>query len=310
MKIYASILALTITGASAFVQPSAFSKSSNLKASYVNLDKEQTVARPNGVPTNGLGRSNDISNSRTTSISPVSDGSMSPISTQEMWKGLESIRVQGDTLRTCSFDERVERVEVLMKTNGRPLNADVELWQGHHNDPQRLRVYLEDGEARSFRATMESPGSSNSVAIRNIGTQEYPLTAGVEADFGGPDSTGSPADILGSLAEPRTVQGGAVYTLPYAPEVSSIQVMLNSDGRPMNAKVELLQGPNNVKASMEIYAEDGQKRPLYVIMESPGSGNVVRIVNTATVEYPLVAHVEPYIIDEAFIENNNGMTWR
>lgn len=299
MKIYANLLALSsIAGASAFVaQSSAFTKSSSiLKASY-------------SYSGDALGQKEKSTSS---TVSPVADSSpaeMIPVSSEDIWSDIDTLKIQGDTLRTCSFSEGVERVEVLMKTNGRPLNAVAELWQGHHNDPQRIRVYLEDGAERNLRVTFEAPGSSNSVAIRNIGSQEYPLTAGVEADFGGAQSTGSPADILSSMSEPRLVQGGAVYTLPFDPEVESIQVMLESDGRPMNARVELLQGPNNVKQAMDIYSENGCDRPLYVIMDSPGTGNVVRIKNTATVEYPLSAFIEPYLVDEAFVEGSTGVSW-
>ena len=231
------------------------------------------------------------------------------ISTDEMWGKLNTMRVQGDTLRTSSLEEGVERVEVLMKSGGRPVHADVELWQGHTNDPQKMKVYLEDGAERSFRAVVECPGSSNSVSIRNIATEEYPLIAGVVADYGGAESLGSPSDILATVSTPRIVQGGAVYILPFAPEVQSIQVMLKSDGRPMSAKLELLQGPNNVKQSMEIYAEDGNSRSIYFVLDSPGTGNVVRIVNTATVEYPLEAYIEPYIIDDSLVEEVTGTNW-
>jgi hypothetical protein len=48
---------------------------------------------------------------------------------------------------------------------------------------------------------------------------------------------------------------------------------------------------------MEVYTEDGMERPLFVILETPGTGNVVRIVNTATVEFPLTAWVEPYAVE-------------
>ena len=299
MKIYANLLALSsIAGASAFVaQSSAFTKSrSILNASY-------------SYSGDALGQEQK---STISGVSPVADASpaeMIPVSAQDIWENIDTLKIQGDTLRTCSFAEGVERVEVLMKTNGRPLNAEAQLWQGHHNDPQKIKVYIEDGAERSFRATFEAPGSSNSIAIRNTASQEYPLIAGVEADFGGAASTGSPADILSSMSEERIVQGGAVYTLPFEPEVESIQVMLQSDGRPMNAVVELLQGPNNIKQTMEIYSENGCDRPLYVIMDSPGTGNVVRIKNIATVEYPLYAFIEPYLVNEDFVEGSTGINW-
>lgn len=232
-----------------------------------------------------------------------------PKTTSEIFDDITPVTVQGGSLRTCSFDEGVDRVSVYLKTEGRPLNANVELWQGPDNAPQKMSVYLEDGELRPFRATVESPGSSNAIAIRNTGQMEFPLTAGLECDMTGSDV--GPAQILLSNSDYRTVQGGAVYTTPFPPSVQSVQVTLKSDGRPLNARVELLQGPNNNKQVMEIYTEDGQERPFYAVIDTPGSGNVVRICNTATVEFPLTAAVEPYIVDETAIGESTagGMTW-
>jgi hypothetical protein len=186
-----------------------------------------------------------------------------------------------------------------LKTEGRPLNANVELWQGPDNTPQKIAVYLEDGSVRPFRAVIMSPGSQNSIAIRNTAQMEYPLFAGVEANLKDPSSGMTLPERIDRISANRVIQGGAVFTMPFAPGVASVQVLLKTDGRPLNARIELLQGPNNVKQVMEVYCEDGTERPFYTIVETPGSGNVVRIVNTATIEFPILCNVEPFMVEEA-----------
>lgn len=225
---------------------------------------------------------------------------------QHAWDDYRTpITVQGESLRTWSFESnRVDSVRVFMATDGRPLNANVELWQGPDNTPQKMGIYCEDASLRPFQCLIYTPRDSNAVAVRNTATLEYPITAGVEVDSidgKGPDS--ELGDLAARFSDPRNtrvVQGGAVYTEPFDATVEGVFVYLTTDGRPLNARIELLQGPNNNKQVMEIYTEDGRERPLLMALDTPGSGNVVRIVNTAPMEFPLAASLEPYLIDESY----------
>merc|ERR1711988_1679754 len=203
-----------------------------------------------------------------------------------------SMIVQGSSLRTWSYrSPLVEQVQVVLSTEGRPLDADIELWHGPDNTPCKMRVYVENGQLRPFSAVIETPRGPNTVAIRNIGQIEFPIAADVIAED---------VDIPSADAQSfsTTVQGGALRTYPFYPSVDSVQVLLKTDGRPLNARIELLQGPNNNKQVIELYTEDGLDRPFFCYLVTPGSGNVVRIVNTAPIEFPMTAAVVPHSINQ------------
>jgi hypothetical protein len=218
---------------------------------------------------------------------------------KDIWESTSPVTVQGGSLRTWSFTTPViERVQVLLKSEGRPVNANVELWQGPDNSPQKMKVYIEDGSVRPFCAVIETPRGNNAIAIRNTGCVEFPLIAGVMAEVGNGSTTGLGAatKALSEKSIKKTIQGGAVHTHPFGSNVASVQILLKTDGCPLSARIELLQGPNNKKQVVEVYTENGMERPLYAVIDTPGRGNVVRIVNTATVEFPIAASVEPYLI--------------
>jgi hypothetical protein len=199
--------------------------------------------------------------------------------------------VQGGSLRTWSYrSPHVDQLQVVLSSEGRPLDADIELWHGPDNTPFKMRVYSENGDTRPFSAVVETPRGPNTVAIRNIGQLEFPISADVVHDH--VDQPSGEA-----LSQSTIVQGGALRTFPFDPSVESVEILLTTDGRPLNARIELLQGPNNNKQVIELYAEDGRDRQFFAIIETPGAGNVIRVVNTAPVEFPMRASVLPHSIN-------------
>jgi len=201
------------------------------------------------------------------------------------WRASTPALVQGGSLRTWSCRAPwVERVQVVLSTQGRPLDADVELWHGPDHTPIKMRVYVEDGRARPVRAVLEAPRGSTTVGIRNRGSLEFPFAAEVVAE--GVDAPS--ADCLDAAAP---LQGGAMRTYPLDPAVASVQVLLQTDGRPLHARLEVLQGPNHNKQVVELFSEDGRDRPFFGVLETPGAGHVVRVINIAPVEFLMRASV-------------------
>ncbi|GAX22196.1 hypothetical protein FisN_19Lh260 [Fistulifera solaris] len=194
---------------------------------------------------------------------------------KELWESTVPVIIHGSSLRTWSFaNPNVERVQILLRTEGRPMHANIDLWHGPDNTPQKIALYIEDGALRPFHVYVETPRSPNAVAVYNTATR---------IPFGGRGGS-------------RRVDG----TITESTDWDDVALLLKTDGRPLNARIELLQGPNNNKQVMEVFSEDGLERPFYVVLETPGSGNVVRIVNTATMEFPLTAYLEPVVVDSTY----------
>jgi hypothetical protein len=233
----------------------------------------------------------------------------------EIFHQSKSTTVQGGSLRTWSFtNPRIEFVQVMLKTEGRPLDASIQLWNGPDNTPQKMKVYVEDGALRTFNALIATPQrttNTNTIAIRNTGMLEFPLTAVVNPDRGqGQDVALAVESSFGAFEE--TIQGGALRTWPFDSNVNSVAVLLKTpNGRPLNARIELLQGPNNNRQVIQLYTEDGMYRPFFAIIETPGSGNVIRILNTAPMEFPLTATVQAYSMgrsrQEAWVAEKEGI---
>ena len=228
------------------------------------------------------------------------------------------IPVQGGAQRTLSFaTSSIERVSLsLIGNNNRPLNAQVELLQGADNIPQRMSVFSEDGTKYPVSLAIETPGSGNAIRLKNTSPMDFPLAAGVDAEINDQENTGIQNDsginwIINTLSEvstPSIVQGDSgVRTYPFGNNVESVQVLLKTDGAPMNARIELTQGPNDIKQIIEVYTEDGNRRPCYAVFETPGNLEyAVRVVNTSPMEFPLTAYVLEHSFDESSSGNGNG----
>lgn len=210
--------------------------------------------------------------------------------------------VQGGSLRTWSQDwPSPEHNEVVLGTDGRPLDANVEVWAGPGNTPRRMRVYSEDGFLRPFRSSEPPRGRPNTVAVRNTGPLEFPISAHIAATPPPTTTTGASIPAMEDLyqgAGRGTVQGGATKSFPVDASVDSVQIFLQTEGRNLDAKLEVIQGPDCVRQVIELNEDWGYDRPFSCVLDTPGYGCVVRIINTAPIEFPFTASVVPQTINQ------------
>ena len=198
--------------------------------------------------------------------------------------------IQGKTLRTWDIENpATERVQVSCKSGARPFHANVEYWHTPTYIPLKFKCYSEDGQLRPLNAVIETPKSPKTIACYNINSQEFPLQATVAQN-----GLTSAYEVFSKNGPGDHIQGGKVASYTLDASVNSVHVLIKTEERNMKATIELTQGPNNIKQSYEIYASVGYKTPFYAVIETPGPGNVVRIINENPLEFPFNAWVEPF----------------
>jgi hypothetical protein len=196
------------------------------------------------------------------------------------------VPIEGGAMRTwpCDAPGR-ERVQVVLGSDGRPVEANLDIWDPAGKLPFKAKVYSEDGEIRPIMAVVELP-KRGSISVRNLGQADFPIRAQMEHEYPVPPS-------MEHEGAAQSIMGGALRTYTFDPTVEAVEVLLTTGGMPMNSRIEISQGPNTNKQVIEFYCKDGLDRPVMFTLPTPWSGNVIRILNTSPQEYPLTVSVVP-----------------
>lgn len=90
-------------------------------------------------------------------------------------------RIQGGSRHTYSAPHNRDASHTFIESDGRPLDVEMELWDGPNNTPTRVKMYSEDGRMRPMNILTENPqrGRGNTMSVRNVGPMEFPINAGV-----------------------------------------------------------------------------------------------------------------------------------
>uniref|UniRef100_A0A6S8XLC5 Uncharacterized protein n=2 Tax=Ditylum brightwellii TaxID=49249 RepID=A0A6S8XLC5_9STRA len=215
----------------------------------------------------------------------------------------------GDTLRTWKMPQDGERVEYVVKTNGRPMKAKIELWQGPIRKTHELTIDMQDGDKTPFRAILKYKKGPQVLKISNIGPYEFPLMAAVHVP------TNERAEKLRKMTEdlfeksPKefvqggpggSTKGGAIRTFPIPNNVKSAQMIVWSkevSGKGSKALIEVLQGPNNPKQVLD-FSVAGGSQPYHCVFATPGEGVTIRFTSKQFLEFPTRIVVLPYEYEE------------
>jgi hypothetical protein len=198
-------------------------------------------------------------------------------------------RVEGKTRKTWKFsDTSKDRVQVAVTTEGRPAHADIQLWLGPDWTPFMAKAYSEDGKLRPIQTLVGTRHKEATIEVRNNGEYEFPIQAA--SNYASNTMATVPADIPASTPGER-VDGQALTSFSVDPAATQVEVVLKTDGKQLNARIELLNAPNNPKQTFEAFTNNGELNSLVVCFNIIDSGNTVRVVNLAPVEFPMNVHL-------------------
>jgi hypothetical protein len=133
---------------------------------------------------------------------------------------------------------------------------------------------------------------------------EYPVEAVVIADmehlYSGRRGPGKLHVLLQDLAKRgtmHTILGQSQESYELDQHVASVQILIQTNGCPCQARIELAERSDTIQQVIEIYTEDGSERPFFAVLETPGATKSLRIVNVGETTFPIMAAVQPYKIN-------------
>jgi hypothetical protein len=240
----------------------------------------------------------------------VSDMDSSELVAMDMfpvYPSLETVQ-GGGTIRTYKMPLWANKCQMLFTTDGRPMKAEANLWLGPLRVVHTLKVDMEDGAKTPYQATLTFKKMGQVLKVSTSDSLEFPMLAGVYVP--NPDRAQElqmNTEDVWNAANPeqkKRVQGGstlggggAIRYWQVPANVQSVQLLGWSKDvgkKSFKLKIEVLQGPNNIKQGFFLQCGGGTQ-PYHSVIQTPGSGCVIRITNQKFVEDGLVqVAIVPY----------------
>mmetsp|Transcript_9294 Transcript_9294/g.11363 ORF Transcript_9294/g.11363 Transcript_9294/m.11363 type:complete len:254 (-) Transcript_9294:658-1419(-) len=196
-------------------------------------------------------------------------------------------RVEGQTRKTWTFkDYSRDRVQVAVAgtSEARPIHSEIQLWIGPDWTPFTLKAYSEDGKKRPIQTLIGTRNKAAMIEVRNTGEYEFPFNAASNYPKG---AMATLAEDLPATTQGELIQGNALRSFNLKSGTTQLELILKTDGKQLNARIEMLDGPNNPKQCYEVFTNNGELNSLVVCFDvEQYAGNTLRIMNLAPVEFP------------------------
>jgi len=203
----------------------------------------------------------------------------------------------GGTVRTYQMPPWATNAQMAFKTNGRPLKATAQLWIGPIRTTHTMTINCMDGVQTPYMSTITFKKLAPVIRIFTSDSLELPVEASVWVPP--PERSETIAATIEEIWEGATadekkiIQGadvsgghGAVRTWEIPANVKSVQLVAwskDTSKKSLKAKIEVLQGPNNKRQDIDLQC-GGSTQPFHAVLQTPGSGWVIRVYNKKFVE--------------------------
>lgn len=203
----------------------------------------------------------------------------------------------GGTVKTYKMPIWAERLQYVIKSEGRPLKAMAQLWIGPIRNVHTCEIDNMNGALTPVRASLKFKKVAPTLKISTQDSYEFPIQCGVYVP---PPERAALIEKntlrLWKMASPDQKQliqggstlggGGSIRSWDIPTDVDQIQIISWSGDvgkKSFKFNFEILQAPNNGKQSYFMQCGGGTQ-PYHGVFQTPGPGWIVRLKNNKFVE--------------------------